>query len=445
MRAHRLFILVTGVFIFFFLMGNSVRPLQAQGNLKFERDRGQVMLKAIKDDIKKNYYDPNYHGIDLEARFQAAEEKMKQAQSLGQIFGIVAQVLMDFDDSHTFFLPPSRTDSIEYGFQTMAVGDRCFVSAVKPGSDAEAQGLKPGDEVLQIGGFDVSREMLWKINYLFYTLRPTPVLPIVVRKPDQEPRQMQVAAKVKRGKRLLDLTGGGGGVDLNDFLREAEMEDRLNRHRYIDMGQELFIWKMPQFDLSESGVDELIGKARDAKGMILDLRGNGGGSETTLLRLAGYFIDKETKVGDLKGRKEMKPLMAKSRGKDAYKGKLVILIDSKSGSASEVLARFIQLEKRGTVLGDRSSGAVMRSRHHSHTIGADTVVFYGASVTDADLIMTDGKSLERVGVQPDETILPTPKQMASKLDPVMTRAAALLGVDIPPEKAGAFFPLEWRK
>lgn len=256
---------------------------------------------------------------------------------------------------------------------------------------------------------------------------------------------MQVAAKVKRGKRLLDLTGGGGGVDLNDFLREAEMEDRLNRHRYIDMGQELFIWKMPQFDLSESGVDELIGKARDAKGMILDLRGNGGGSETTLLRLAGYFIDKETKVGDLKGRKEMKPLMAKSRGKDAYKGKLVILIDSKSGSASEVLARFIQLEKRGTVLGDRSSGAVMRSRHHSHTIGADTVVFYGASVTDADLIMTDGKSLERVGVQPDETILPTPKQMASKLDPVMTRAAALLGVDIPPEKAGAFFPLEWRK
>src|SRR5215510_6507122 len=115
---------------------------------------------------KNNYYDLNYHGIDLEARFKAADEKMQQAQSVGQVFGIIAQALLDFDDSHTFFLPPGRSNSLEYGWQMQAIGDRCYVVAVKPGSDAEAKGLKPGDEVLSIGGFKPTRELMWKLNYL---------------------------------------------------------------------------------------------------------------------------------------------------------------------------------------------------------------------------------------------------------------------------------------
>lgn len=416
-----------------------------QVNLGFERGRGRDMLKAIKDDIKKNYYDPNFHGIDLEARFKTADEKIQQAQSVGQIFGIIAQVLLDFDDSHTFFLPPGRTDSIEYGWQMQAIGDKCYVVAVKPGSDAEAKGVKPGDLVLSIGGFKPSRDLAWKINYLFYSLRPAPVLPVALQKPDGQQLQLELAAKIKRGKRVIDLTGKDGGSDINEFIRDAENEDRLNRHRYITMGEEAFIWKMPQFDMTEPLIDEMMDKAAKHKAMILDLRGNGGGAETTLKRLTGYFVEKETKIGDLKGRKEMKPLTAKSRGGDVYKGKLIVLLDSRSGSASEVFARVIQLEKRGTVIGDRSAGAVMRSQHYSHTQGTDTVVFYGASVTDADLIMTDGKSLERTGVTPDELLLPAATDLAANRDPVLSRAAELIGIKISPEKAGTMFPLEWKK
>jgi C-terminal processing protease CtpA/Prc len=70
---------------------------------------------------------------------------------------------------------------------------------------------------------------------------------------------------------------------------------------------------------------------------------------------------------------------------------------------------------------------------------------YGVSVTDADVIMTDGKSLEGIGVTPDEIRLPTAADLAAQRDPVLSYAASLLGVAITPEKAGAFFPIEWRK
>ena len=70
---------------------------------------------------------------------------------------------------------------------------------------------------------------------------------------------------------------------------------------------------------------------------------------------------------------------------------------------------------------------------------------YGASITNADVIMADGKSLERVGVAPDELLLPTAADLAAKRDPVLSRAAAMAGFELPPDKAGAMFPIEWRK
>jgi C-terminal processing protease CtpA/Prc len=59
--------------------------------------------------------------------------------------------------------------------------------------------------------------------------------------------------------------------------------------------------------------------------------------------------------------------------------------------------------------------------------------------------MADGKSLERVGVTPDEVVLPSAEDLAAQRDPALSRAAALVGVQLTSERAGALFPVEWRK
>ena len=121
------------------------------------------------------------------------------------------------------------------------------------------------------------------------------------------------------------------------------------------------------------------------------------------------------------------------------------VIDSRSASASELFARVVQLQKRGVVIGDTSSGSVMESMHYRYQTGTQTIAFFGASITDADLIMSDGVSLEHRGVVPDETMLPTSADLAANRDPVLAHAAETLGYKMTPEEAGKLFPYQWSK
>jgi C-terminal processing protease CtpA/Prc len=118
-------------------------------------------------------------------------------------------------------------------------------------------------------------------------------------------------------------------------------------------------------------------------------------------------------------------------------------VDSQSASAAELFARVMQLENRGTVLGDRSSGSVMEARGYGYSQGLDTIVPYGFSVTEADLIMKDGKSLEHVGVTPDEIVIPTGRDLATGQDPALARAVEVAGGKLDPAQAGKMFPFEW--
>ena len=409
-----------------------------------DRDNARAMLSTVKNDLQKYYYDPQFGGMNLEERFQTAEEKINQAASLAQLLGVVGQVLLDLSDSHTFFIPPGRTYKTDYGWRMKAIGDRCYAAAVKPESDAEAKGLQEGDEIVSIDGMKPTRQNQWKILYLYHQIRPRPGMRLNVIKPSGEQRQLDVAAKVQEGKKVVNLSVYGQGYDTGDLIRDAEKEAHLNRQRYVEIG-DVFIWKMPGFDQDPVQVRDMIEKVKKRKSLILDLRGNGGGYEQTLLALIGNVFDHDVKVGEIKRRKEQKEMIAKGRGKEAFAGKIVVLIDSQSGSAAELFARVVQLEKRGTVIGDRSAGAVMRSRLYSHQIGIDRYIPYAVSITDADIIMSDGKSLERVGVVPDELKLPSASDLAAKHDPVLAHALSLVGAELAPEKAGTLFPVEWKK
>jgi len=419
----------------------SIQPAFSQSFSSQDRERGVTMLKAVKEDLRKDYYDPAFHGIDLDSRFKVAEDKMKLTRSNAEVFGIIAQALLDFHDSHTSFVPPPRSARIDYGWLMKIFGNDCYVTEVKPHSDADAKGLKPGDMVQSLDGIRPTRANIWVFYYLYYQLAPKPSMNLIVQSPGEQPRPMELKARIQTGKVIVDLTET---MDLTRLSREEEDDEVLNAHRFRELNDDLFIWKMPQFNLTKDGVDEMIDKVKKHKSLILDLRGNGGGAEETLLRLIGNLCDHDVTVGEIKRRKETRPLVAKTRGDGGFKGQLIVLIDSDSASASEVLARVMQLEKRGTVLGDTSSGKVMRSRVHLHQMGVDTVLMYAASITDADIIMFDGKSLERVGVVPDEILLPTAKDLSEHEDPVLSRAALMLGTKLDPVVAGRFFPFKWK-
>lgn len=426
---------------FTFLLAGPITIARAQKVESKDRDRGQMMLNRIKDQLKKNYYDPAYRGMDLEARFKTASEKIKTDQSVGQIFGTIAQVLIELDDSHTFFMPPGRSTETDYGWAMMMIGDRCYVSSVDKGSDAEAKGVKPGDEVLAAGGHQLDRSNLWKFQYLYNALRPQPGIRVTVRSPKGESRELDLLAKQKQGKKIVDLTNQHEWLNL---VRKSEREADMNRDRFMSFGDQLLIWKMNEFDLTDSQIDDVMSRVKKHQALILDLRGNGGGWVSTITRLVSNLFDRDIKIGDTKSRKETKPEFAKSRGQKAYTGKITILVDSRSASASEVLARVVQLEKRGKVIGDQTAGAVMTSRQYGDEIGIDVVVFFGVSITVSDLIMADGHSLERRGVMPDEVRLPTGEDLAANRDVVLSYAASLEGVTLDPVEAGKFFPLDPR-
>jgi C-terminal processing protease CtpA/Prc len=396
-----------------------------------------MMLDQVKGDIKGNYYDPNFHGVDLDSNFKEASEKIKNAQSPGQIMGIIAQAVLNLGDSHTFFIPPQREASTDYGIDLQTIGDDVYIVKVKEKSDAEAKGVKVGDMVHLVDGYQPVRANLWKLIYLYYALRPQPGMHLAISSPGADPRELDVFAKVTDRKRI-DLTNY---VDFMDLVRESENEEskRKKSHRLAEVG-DVLIWKMPGFNLTPEEVDGIMNKARSHKTLILDLRGNPGGYVDTLLRLIGNLFDHDIKVGDIQRRKETKPFTAKTRGSGSFSGQLIVLVDSISASSAEILPRVVQLEKRGIVIGDRTAGAVMRSRLYDHGVGVTSTAFFAMSVTDADVKMGDGKTLEGTGVTPDEILLPTGADLAAKRDPLLARAAALAGLTMDAEKAAALFP-----
>ena len=426
------------VFLAALLLTLTVNNQQAQSMGPYDRDNARAMLSLVKDDLKGNYYDQTFHGLNLEDRFKEAEGKIKAAATRDQLMIIIAQTILELNDSHTFLLPPSRAARIEYGWQMQMIKDECYVSAVKPKSDAEGKGLKPGDRVLSVDGAKPSRAIFWKMLYRYYALMPSRNVRMVVQAPgDSEPRELEIASRVQEG---AGVTNWG---DL--FVRYLSEEWDLDHDRFFEAGDDMLVWKMPTFEVSKDHVDAMMAKARKFKTLVIDLRGNGGGYVDALTRLVSHFFDKEIKIGDLKGRKETKAEVAKKRSESPFAGHVIVLVDGNSASASELFARVMQLEKRGTVLGDNTAGAVMTSKSYDHEIGVGRVLYFGTSVTISDVVMTDGKSLEHVGVTPDEVVVPTGADLASFKDPVLSRAAEIAGVKLTPEKAGSLFPVEWKR
>ncbi|MGO9561341.1 MAG: S41 family peptidase [Candidatus Korobacteraceae bacterium] len=404
----------------------------------YEKAVMQQMLKDTADAVRKNYYDPSLHGVDFTAAYQVADQEIRNATSVHQGYEAIESMLAKLDDSHTHFIPPAQPFKVEQGWEMQMIGDKCLVTHITDGSDAAAQGLKAGDRILVVDGVKPSREGWAGLHYQLRTLSPRSSLHLVVGAPGEQPKNMVVASKVIPRPAEYDLT-------TNDIWRLHELQQADWRQKYEPRGVELdnvFVWKLPIFYLKEADVDSYFHKAQKYPALVLDLRGNPGGAAAILLRVVGMVFDHDVKIADDVKRDKTKALVAKSQGDHAYKGKLIVLIDSESASSSELFARTVQLEKRGTVIGDQSAGAVRGAERFRvvHGDGMGNHYIFAVEVTVADVKMPDGKALEKNGVVPDENVLPSPEELAAGADPQLARALQLAGSPTSAQKAGALFP-----
>jgi predicted metalloprotease with PDZ domain len=217
-----------------------------------QRDAALQMLEFVRDTVKSRYYDPRFHGVDFNARYQAAKDKVKQADTLSEAYAITAWMLEPLEDSHTVFFPMLPEYKIENGWRMKFIGDRCYITAVEPGSDAAVQGLTPGDEVLEMEGFRIDRETVGKLFYSIEFLAPRSVIHLVVAEPNTAARELVVKANVQKVSRVL-----GFGFDLRD-----QDAIRMQKGRMVEIGNALMIWKMPEFGFDEKEVDRFISSAK---------------------------------------------------------------------------------------------------------------------------------------------------------------------------------------
>jgi C-terminal processing protease CtpA/Prc len=436
MRARRSAVRLLGALTLTFASLAEPRA-EGPGLSRHDRDLARQMLESVKTVVQHTYYDPTFHGIDMGARFKAADAMLERAPSLAHAYTIIAQVLLGLGDSHTFFVPPARPNTYDNGWNMQMVGDDCLVAAVDPSSDAAAKGLRPGDRVLRMENFIPSRSELWKLQYAYSSLAPRPVLTIVVQNPGAAPRRLELSAKVTRGPSTVAIDV----ADTANINRETSRRARILSEQTARLGS-VTVWKLASFELPPEQIDRAADDVlRQADSLILDLRGNRGGRITALERLTGRLVNRDITIANRFGRRPMKPLIARAR-KGAFAGRIVVLIDAASASASELLARTLQIEKRAVVIGDRSAGSVREARMVPLLLQkGPALITYFASVTDADLVMSDGHSLEGAGVEPDIVLLPTTDDLSHARDPVLARAAAILGVPLDPSDARALFPV----
>ena len=236
------------------------------------------------------------------------------------------------------------------------VGDACVITSVTPGSDAEAKGLKRGDQLLQVDQFVPYRHDLWKMRYLLYTLSPRSRLRLVVRSPgDASSRTLEVATKITPQASVVR-------VDLGhlDNMLWAEGKEAARASNQIARVGDVAVWRLSSFGFDPGDVDGAVDNAvKGASSLVIDMRGNPGGYMKTLEQITSRLFDRPVTLATVKTRKSSKPTLVKPR-KKPFTGKVVALVDADSGSAAEVLARLLQLEQRGVVVGDRSAGKVMQ-------------------------------------------------------------------------------------
>lgn len=244
-------------------------------------------------------------------------------------------------DPYTEYVPESEVEdyklkyvSTQYGgigASTIFIEGKLFVNEVSEGYPADKQGLKPGDQLVKINGNEVKGKERAQVSQLLRGPRGSAVELLIIRE---------------------------GSVITKSLIRDEIKQPNVS---YSGMTADNIAYiRLDKF--LENSAQEVkdaavtLGKLQP-KGMVLDLRYNGGGILQEAVKIVNIFVNKDVLIVTQKGRNPQKTISYKTQNQPLFPDiPLVVLISGSSASASEIVAGALQDLDRAIIVGQRSFG-----------------------------------------------------------------------------------------
>jgi carboxyl-terminal processing protease len=352
------------------------------------------VLNQIRELLGRDYVRPE--NLDDQSLYEAA------------INGMLAIL----NDTGTFYVTPEDyqtstvlTGSFEgIGATVAAQGSDIVIVAPIKDTPAERAGLVSGDVIRAVDGEDTTGWTVEKAVLRIRGPRGSDVT-LTVEHADgktedltitRDTVQVQSVQTVPPGGVLLNSNGDEvkdiGYVQIQEFSRRTaqEVEDAVQAQ--LDKG---------------------------IKGLIIDVRYNGGGLLDTTVSIADLFLDGQTVL--IERSADGKEVPFNSRPGELAPGLPIVILQNRfSASASEVLAAALRENNRATIVGETSFG---KGTVNSPRELSDGGALY---VTIAEWLTPTGTLINKVGIFPDVEVIPTDEQIDQRIDPQMEKAVDLL-------------------
>ena len=318
--------------------------------------------------------------------------------------GAIAGMMDSLGDKHTSYLDPQSMKQLntqlsgEYegiGAYVDTGGDYLTITSPIPGSPAEAAGLRPGDMIIKIDGVDMTGIDPELARQKVLGPAGSTVNLTVTREGEKNPLEF----KVTRDKIVIKSATGKMLDNGIAYIQIATFGDKTT--------EEL-----------KAALKDVM--AQNPKGLILDLRFNGGGYLQTAVEVTSQFLKDGVVLYEKYGDGTKNTYNVESGGL-ATDIPMVVLINEGSASASEITAGALQDYKRATLVGVTSygKGSVLLPTPLSDNQGM-------VRVTIAKWFTPNDRTIDGKGLTPDVVVPMTDQDYIDKLDPQLDAAVATL-------------------
>lgn len=342
-------------------------------------------------------------------RYKSAKKRLAQTES-EDVFQLVLNSYARSIEAHTSYLSPRNADRFQQEMNLSLEGigavlqlddDYTVIASLVPGGPADmTKKLKPKDKI--VGVAQGSEEFVDIVGW-----RLDDVVDLIKGPKGSKVRLQVMAASDIAGTAPQQIEIIRDKIRLEDRAAKGEVFKSLLHEN----GKNIGVINIPSFynNLTEDVKKELAAlKDKKVDGIIVDLRGNGGGSLPEAITLTGLFIDK----GPVVQIREGNGRIMQNDDTDAsvfYEGPLTVMVDRYSASASEIFAAALQDYGRAVIIGENTFGKGTVQQHRGLGRIYDTFDGELGSVqyTIAKFYRINGGSTQHKGVIPD-IIFPSP-------------------------------------